>query len=135
MLDDDRRSWQLGANGAWRRTEEILAAPVERPLPEAVAQRVVTSLRDTRAVEDCLRLARERSAREVTSATAAVAAAGLAVWNPYVAERLLLGQPPTLLGYAAMPWVALAARSAAPLGWRLPLVLLAAAPAALTWRR
>ena len=27
MLADDRRSWQLGADAAWRRTEEILAAP------------------------------------------------------------------------------------------------------------
>ncbi len=27
MLADDRRSWQLGADAMWRRTEEILAAP------------------------------------------------------------------------------------------------------------
>jgi polyphosphate kinase len=27
MLSDDRRSWQLGADASWRRTEEILAAP------------------------------------------------------------------------------------------------------------
>jgi len=27
MLGDDRRSWQLGADATWRRTEEILAAP------------------------------------------------------------------------------------------------------------
>jgi polyphosphate kinase len=27
MLADDRRSWQLGADETWRRTEEILAAP------------------------------------------------------------------------------------------------------------
>ena len=27
MLADDRRSWQLGADGTWRRTEEINAAP------------------------------------------------------------------------------------------------------------
>jgi hypothetical protein len=26
MLADDRRSWQLGADGSWRRTEEILRA-------------------------------------------------------------------------------------------------------------
>jgi len=63
---------------------------------------------------------------------AAVAAAGLAVWNPYVAERLLLGQPPTLLGYAAVPWVVLAARAPLGLAPRLLLLALAAAPAALT---
>ena len=27
MLSDDRRSWQLGADATWRRTEEILGAP------------------------------------------------------------------------------------------------------------
>jgi polyphosphate kinase len=30
MLSDDRRSWQLGADATWRRTEEILAAPGTR---------------------------------------------------------------------------------------------------------
>jgi polyphosphate kinase len=30
MLADDRRSWQLGADATWRRTEEILAAPGTR---------------------------------------------------------------------------------------------------------
>ncbi|MFJ9555091.1 hypothetical protein ACIRPH_14835 [Nocardiopsis sp. NPDC101807] len=39
-------------------------------------------------------------------ALAASAAAGLAyVWNPFVAERLLLGQWAVLLGYAGLPWV------------------------------
>ncbi len=33
-------------------------------------------------------------------------AAGIAyAWNPFVAERLLLGQWATLLGYAGLPWV------------------------------
>ncbi len=27
MLRDDRRSWQLGADGRWRRTEELMSAP------------------------------------------------------------------------------------------------------------
>ncbi len=65
--------------------------------------------------------------------TAAVVAAGVvAVWNPYVTERLLLGQPPTLLGYASLPWVVLAVRSRWPLGRRMALLVLAAMPAALT---
>ncbi|PDP88400.1 hypothetical protein CQJ94_07455 [Glycomyces fuscus] len=39
-------------------------------------------------------------------ALAASAAAGTAyVWNPFVAERLLLGQWAMLLGYAGLPWV------------------------------
>lgn len=63
---------------------------------------------------------------------AATTGAALAILNPYVAERLLLGQAPTLLGYAVIPWVVLAARSSGPLRRRLLLVLAAAVPAALT---
>ncbi|WP_067453473.1 hypothetical protein [Actinomadura macra] len=40
-------------------------------------------------------------------------------WNPFVAERLLLGQWALLLGYAALPWVmAAAARTDEPRGGR-----------------
>lgn len=36
---------------------------------------------------------------------AALAAATLYVWNPFVAERLVLGHWPLLIGYAALPWL------------------------------
>ncbi|WP_299445424.1 hypothetical protein [uncultured Phycicoccus sp.] len=62
----------------------------------------------------------------------AVAASWLAVWNPYVAERLLLGQPPTLLGYACLPWVVLVVRSRRSGPARVAMLLVVAAPAALT---
>ncbi|MUL39993.1 hypothetical protein FZ103_02170 [Streptomonospora sp. PA3] len=42
-------------------------------------------------------------------AAARAAAAVFYVWNPFVAERLLLGQWAMLLGYAGLPWVAAAA--------------------------
>lgn len=58
--------------------------------------------------------------------------AAVAIANPYVAERLLLGQAPSLLGYAVIPWLVVAVRSPRPLPQRVLLVLLAAAPAALT---
>ncbi|MCW2898012.1 MAG: hypothetical protein JWO67_277 [Streptosporangiaceae bacterium] len=50
-------------------------------------------------------------------------------WNPFVAERLLLGQWALLLGYAALPWVIGAAGSAGERGggWRLARALLPAA--------
>jgi octaprenyl-diphosphate synthase len=41
--------------------ESIVAQPVEEAVTEEAASRVVASLRATRAVEDCLALARERS--------------------------------------------------------------------------
>lgn len=63
---------------------------------------------------------------------ASMTAAALAVWNPYVVERLLLGQPPTLLAYACLPWVVLVVRSRRRLVVRVLLLLVVAAPAALT---
>jgi hypothetical protein len=63
---------------------------------------------------------------------ATIVAAVLAVWNPYVAERLLLGQAPTLLGYAMIPWLIAAVRSRRSRGVRIALVTLAALPAVLT---
>lgn len=63
---------------------------------------------------------------------ASVASAWVAVWNPYVAERLLLGQVPTLLGYACLPWIVVVGRSRIPTGRRLVLLLLVAVPAAVT---
>lgn len=41
--------------------------------------------------------------------TARLAVAGFAVWNPYVVERLALGQWALLASYAALPWLAVAA--------------------------
>lgn len=63
---------------------------------------------------------------------AAVAGAGVATWSPYAVERLLLGQPPTLLAWSAIPWIVLAVRSPRRLRSRLALTFLAALPAALT---
>ncbi len=48
--------------------------------------------------------------------------ATLAVWNPFVVERLLIGHWPVLLGYAVLPWVVLASRAWRANG-RLPAVL------------
>nr|WP_069162981.1 hypothetical protein [Nocardia altamirensis] len=55
-------------------------------------------------------------ARELLGAPVAgqLVACTVAVWNPYVAERLLQGHWSLLAGYAALPWVALAA-------WRIRL--------------
>ncbi|MYR31953.1 hypothetical protein GTW20_06600 [Nocardiopsis alba] len=65
---------------------------------------------------------------------AAGAAAGLSyVWNPFVAERLLLGQWAVLLGYAGLPWVlaAVVRASAEPAPRGLAGTLRALIPAAV----
>ena len=43
MLADDRRSWQLGADATWRRTEEILAAPGTRDTFATLKERALAA--------------------------------------------------------------------------------------------
>ncbi|MEV0405681.1 hypothetical protein [Actinoallomurus sp. NPDC050550] len=57
--------------------------------------------------------------------TARLAGGVVYAWNPFVAERLLLGQWALLLGYAALPWVVRAAARGDPR--RLVLALVPAA--------
>ncbi|MCO5997673.1 hypothetical protein [Actinoallomurus rhizosphaericola] len=58
--------------------------------------------------------------------TARLAGGVVYAWNPFVAERLLLGQWALLLGYAALPWVVRAAARGEP-----RRLLLALVPAAI----
>jgi hypothetical protein len=63
---------------------------------------------------------------------ACLAGTVVASWNPYVAERLLVGQPPTLLAYGAIAWIVAAARARGSQRRRLFLLALACAPACVT---
>ncbi|HQA14404.1 MAG TPA: hypothetical protein PLX57_07630 [Ornithinibacter sp.] len=65
-------------------------------------------------------------------AAAAAAAAWVAIWNPYVTERLLLGHGPTLLGYACLPWIVIVVRSSLRTRQRHLLLVVVAIPASLT---
>lgn len=61
---------------------------------------------------------------------AQLVAVTVAVWNPYVAERLLQGHWSLLTGYAALPWIVVAAyriRTGARGGWAMLAGALAAA--------
>lgn len=61
------------------------------------------------------------------SRTAQWVAMTVAIWNPFVAERLVIGHWPVLVGYAALPWLALAAGRARRTGAMpaaLPLLML-----------
>jgi hypothetical protein len=58
--------------------------------------------------------------------------AALATWSPYAVERLLLGQPPTLLAVSTLPWIVVVAREATTRARWLGLTAVAALPAALT---
>ena len=62
---------------------------------------------------------------------ARLAAGVFYTWNPFVAERLIIGQWALLLGYAGLPWVLRAAISAGPGSWRAAgRLLVAMLPAA-----
>ncbi len=47
--------------------EEVVTTPVHQALPEEAAARVIGSLRETQALDDCLELAREHSTQAVAS--------------------------------------------------------------------
>jgi hypothetical protein len=66
--------------------------------------------------------------------TARLAASGFAVWNPFVVERMSLGQWALVLGYAALPWLLVCAAAYRRSGSRreLAAVVLWAALASLT---
>ncbi len=63
-----------------------------------------------------------------------VAALGalMATWSPFAAERLLLGQAPTLLAWSALPWLVLASQVSRSPRVRVFAVTFSALPAALT---
>ena len=68
-----------------------------------------------------------------TSLVARLAAVSLVEWNPFVAERLLMGHWPVLVGYAVLPWLVLAGSRGRRAGrvppavwWLLPLGSLSA---------
>ena len=95
---------------------------------------IPTAVQQVVLLASCLLLAGVGTGLVVRRAgtAAAVAAAWVAIWNPYVTERLLLGQVPTLLGYACLPWIVVVGRSRLASGRRLALLFLVAAPAAVT---
>ncbi len=69
----------------------------------------------------------------VRQGAAGVVAAAAYLWNPYVAERLVLGHWALLLAYAALPWVAVAAgRARSGDGRSLARLLVLLAVCALT---
>lgn len=66
---------------------------------------------------------------------ARLVAVSVAIWNPFVAERLAIGHWPVLVGYGALPWVVLAGaawRRSGVLPARLPLLLLVGSLSAST---
>ena len=114
----------LGTDGSVPRAvpTELLADLLARVLPVAVVQQGLLLA--------VFVLAGAGAARLVPGLPAAAAAALGYAWTPYVAERLLIGHWPFLLGYALLPWVVGAALAARRGGSVRPLLLWLAAAAA-----
>ena len=114
----------LGTDGSVPRAvpTELLADLLARVLPVALVQQGLLLA--------VFVLAGAGAARLVPGLPGAAAAALAYAWTPYVAERLLIGHWPFLLGYALLPWVVGAALAARRGGSLRPLLLWLAAAAA-----
>lgn len=99
-LDLDRPEiWGLGTGLPRAVPSDAVAALLGAAIPAAIVQRLVLFAALFLLAVGTARLLRERPL------VAQLAAATLAVWNPFVAERLALGQWPLLLACAAFPWL------------------------------
>lgn len=115
--------WGLGSALPRAVPSDAVAALVSTVVGSGAAQRV--------ALFGALVLAATGGARLVPDAStgARLAAATLAAWNPYVAERLAIGQWPMVLAYGALLWLVAELRTERP---RSHLVTLAVVGTALT---
>lgn len=100
---------------------DAVVAVLDEVVPGLVLQKLVLIGALVLAGAGAAELVRERSL------AARLAVVSLAVWSPYVAERLWMGHWPMLLAYAAVPWLVLAGRRwvATERGpvWLLPALL------------
>ena len=78
---------------------DLVVATVSRVLPADIVQKVVLLAIFVLACSGAAALL------DREPLLARLAAGVFYAWNPYVAERLIIGQWALLLGYAALPWV------------------------------
>lgn len=124
-LDVDRTEvWGLGSGLARAVPSDAVVALLGHLMPAPVVQQLALFLALFLLSTGVARLLRERGL------VAQLAGATFAAWNPYVVERLVLGQWPMLLALAAFPWLVAALNDRT--GPRWPVVALALAGTALT---
>jgi hypothetical protein len=123
--DQPFKAGWLGLDGSVPRAVpmDALVSIVDNVLPGSVLQRLLLIVAFAAGGLGIARLARW------ASAPAQVAAVIVYLWNPWVYERLAIGQWPTVLGYGLLPWLVLAAvrvRDGRAQGWPAVTVLLLA---------
>jgi hypothetical protein len=103
-LGFDRDTWGLGTALPRAVPSDAVVAVVDNVVPGQLLQKLVLLASLGLAGVGAARVCREQGA------PAAIAAASLYEWNAFVAERLVLGHWPLLVGYAALPWIVVAGR-------------------------
>jgi hypothetical protein len=128
----------LGTGGTLPRAvpSDAVIAALARIAPADLVQKAVLLAIFVLASAGAARLVRQAAGPDGLAArgslAAQLAAGALYAWNPFVAERLIIGQWATLLGYAGLPWVLSAAsRNAARLGSRTVRLAVTLLPAAI----
>ena len=100
---------------------DVVVAVLSRAMPADVVQKLIIILIFVLACSGTAALLGTRATtagRSGPPALARLAAGVFYAWNPFVAERLIIGQWALLLGYAGLPW---ALRAACAGGGRIPL--------------
>ncbi len=120
-LDLDRlEPWGLGTALPRAVPSDAVVAILGAALPASLVQRLVLLGVVVLAAAGATRLTPDWPlAATLTTAT-------FYAWNPYVAERLVLGQWPVLVAYAALPWLIAAVRDPSGPRWGPATVALAA---------
>jgi hypothetical protein len=120
-LDLDRAElWGLGTALPRAVPSDAVVALLGAVVPTAVVQRLVVMGALLLLALGAARLLRERgTAPQLVAAT-------FAVWNPYVAERLVLGQWPVIVAAAGLVWLVVALRNPGDARWAVATLALAA---------
>jgi hypothetical protein len=100
----DLRADTLGLGTALPRAvpSDAVIAVLDAVVPAVLLQKAVLLGALVGAGTGAAALVRDRST------PARLVAVTLAVWNPFVVERLVLGHWPLLVGYAVLPWLVVA---------------------------
>lgn len=124
-LDLDRAEiWGLGSALPRAVPSDAVVGLLGSVIPAAVVQRIVLLGALFMLAVGAARLLRDRPL------AAQLAGATFAVWNPFIAERLVLGQWPLLIATAALPWLVSALLDED--GPRWAIIIFALAATALT---